>query len=295
MLFFSPIINRFLRFLQTTARYSEHTLQAYSTDLKQLEKFLFDFYEVKEISRVELLHLRSWVQHLKEENLETRTINRKISAHKSFFVYCTKEKIINKNPSTSITLFKQKTKLPEFYTQKDIQHLLKLLEDHAGGKEYQSYLIFELLYCSGIRISEMIHLRVADIDLHTNKLKILGKGNKVRYTPIPKYLSTHLSAFIQQENRSFDEPLFLTPKRKPLYPNYVYRKIKEKLTHLASVNQKTAHVFRHSIATHLLDNGMNINAIQKFLGHASLHTTQIYTHNTLGKIKKNYNLAHPRA
>jgi integrase/recombinase XerC len=296
-LFFMPIIQNFLDYLQLEKRYSIHTLKAYNTDLNLLSNYLQSTYQT-EITDVNHNMIRSWlVEELKKGN-SPRTVNRKITTLKSFFKYLIKENIIQTDPTLRISSTKTSKKIPSFVSQEEMQ---KLLDHHSYEEGYlgiRDKLMVELFYSTGIRLSELIHLRLKDVDFSNEQLKVLGKRNKERIIPITKELIKSLNQFLEEREKlsSIDHRfLLLTEKGKKLNPSLVYKRINTLISSVTSLEKRSPHILRHTFATHMLNNGADLNVIKELLGHANLSATEVYTHNSVEKLKQVYNNAHPRA
>jgi integrase/recombinase XerC len=292
-----PIIQNFLDYLQLEKRYSIHTLKAYNTDLNLLSNYLQSTYQT-EITDVNHNMIRSWlVEELKKGN-SPRTVNRKITTLKSFFKYLIKENIIQTDPTLRISSTKTSKKIPSFVSQEEMQ---KLLDHHSYEEGYlgiRDKLMVELFYSTGIRLSELIHLRLKDVDFSNEQLKVLGKRNKERIIPITKELIKSLNQFLEEREKlsSIDHRfLLLTEKGKKLNPSLVYKRINTLISSVTSLEKRSPHILRHTFATHMLNNGADLNVIKELLGHANLSATEVYTHNSVEKLKQVYNNAHPRA
>lgn len=291
--------NTFLRYIEHEKRLSPHTLLAYKKDLEQFFSYLENIYSLTSERDVRHVHIRSWIVHLMQEGLASRSTNRKLSTLKSYFKFLKKRGHLELNPMAKVIAPKMGKRLPVFVNQ---QHLKLLFEEVDFGEGYsasRNKLIVELLYSSGMRRSELINLKIANIDFSNSYFKVLGKGNKERLIPFSRYLMNLLKAFIDIRNQAFPnnkcKELFLTDKGKKLYPKLVYNLVNKYLSLVTTLEQRSPHVLRHSFATHLSDNGADLNAIKELLGHSNLSATQIYTHNSIEKLKEVYQQAHPKA
>jgi len=292
-------IDAYLKYLQFERRYSAHTVSAYTDDIYQFTDFVKSQVQKDEIdlTKIDFRTIRDWIIYLYNNNQSPRSIKRKISSLKKFYGFLLREQLIDSNPTDKITLPKTDNKLPEFIKQDEI---LKLFDNEFFSNDFsgkRDQLVIELLYGTGIRLSELINLTEKDIDLNNNTIKVLGKRNKERIIPFPK--STNLLIKLYQKEKAkkgFDIPyLIVTEKGAKSYPKLIYRIVTKYLTFITTNEKKSPHTLRHSYATHLLNNGANLNAIKELLGHANLSATQIYTHNTFKKLNKIYKQAHPRA
>lgn len=292
-------IQLFLKYLQYEKRYSPHTILAYSKDLNQFATFLSDTYEINKTEEITHLFIRSWMVEFVNAGVVSRSINRKLSCLKSFFKFCLKRKFISVDPLSKVVRPKMGKKLPSVISQKALETLLSHLEDMESGYEAtRDKTIIELLYLTGIRRSELISLQDTSIDWSQKSLKVLGKGKKERLIPLTQHMLVSLEEYMAIKRDAFEVEhpnLFLTIKGKPLYPKLVYNIVKRNLALVTSIEQKSPHVLRHSFATHLSNNGAELNAVKELLGHANLAATQIYTHNTIDRLKSVYNKAHPKA
>lgn len=289
----------FINYLKFEKRASNHTITAYQKDLEQFFSFLSEQYQINRPKQVEHTFIRSWTAYLMDNGISAKAVNRKLSTLRSFFTYLLKQGEIEKNPLSKIIAPKIPKRLPNFVPKKSINDLLDnvhFANDYNGQRDK---LIIELFYSTGIRLSELIHIKPGDIDVSNKTLKVLGKRNKERIIPIHDNLLEKISAFITYSNTLIligkkEDYVFLTEKGNKIYPRLVYNIVNNYLSRVATITQKSPHVLRHTFATHMLENGADINAIKEILGHSSLSATQIYTHNTVEKLKAIYNKAHPR-
>lgn len=292
------IIQQFIKYLTFEKRYSPHTILAYENDLSEFKLFLNSVYEVNNLKIVEHQHIRSWIVSLMRENKTNTTINRKIASLKSFYKYLQIHCDASQNPTNGVVTPKIKKQLPQFVKPDEIANLLASFINTEDYILLRDKMIIELLYVTGIRRSELMNLKLNDINFQQGYIKVMGKRQKERIIPISKQLSNDLKHYcnIRKDNFETDDyHLFLTQKGKPLYPKAIYNIVKTYLEGFTTVEQKSPHTLRHSFATHLLNNGAELNAIKELLGHESLAATQIYTHTTLNKLKSAYLKAHPKA
>jgi integrase/recombinase XerC len=292
-------ITEFLAYLQWEKRYSPHTTLSYKNDLLSCFAYLEENYEVKGPEGIETGFVRSWLATLKEQGLASRTLHRKISSLKSYIKFHLRKGTISHNPMTVIVSPKMNRRLPSFVGQKDIQTLFQYVEFPADFEGRTHRLILAIFYLTGMRLSELVHLRENQVDASKRIVKVLGKGNKERLIPIDMEWMQEIQAYRALKAATFEEPnreyLLLGPKGKPLYPKYVYRVVRLYLGMVTTTEKKSPHVVRHTFATHLLENGADLNAVKELLGHASLAATQVYTHNTIEKLKETFSKAHPKA
>lgn len=293
-------LDSFMSYLEYEKRYSLHTCSAYHVDLDQFLVFVNDEFEVKAVDSISDQMIRSWLASLMDKGLAAKSINRKISSVKSFYKYLARQGVITKNPSLKIQGPKQKKRLPVFIEESKMDLLANIEVDESSYVESRNRLIIELFYSTGIRRAELIGLTLNKIDLGLGQIKVLGKRNKERILPLLPHLFPSLKKFIALREKQFEDDsqtewLFLTEKGKKMYPKLVYRIVNTYLSTVSTQDKKSPHVLRHTFATHMLNNGADLNAVKELLGHASLAATQVYTHNTIEKLKKVYQQAHPKA
>ena len=292
-------INDFLNYLQYQKRYSIHTVVSYKTDLLAFQSFIINDYGTTALPEIKPTLIRTWLASLKEDGNTSKTINRKISTLKSFFKYQVKKDVLQQTPMQVISSPKNAKRLPQFVDKKDIDTLFTHVEFPDNWEGATERLILQILYNSGIRQAELINLQQHHVDLHNSCIKVLGKGNKERVIPISTELQMSIRSYILYKNEQFagitESCLLLNKKGKKLYPRYVYDIVKKYLSMVTTIEKKSPHILRHSFATHLTNNGAEINAIKELMGHSSLAATQIYTHNSIEKLKEAFNKAHPKA
>lgn len=294
------VVSHFLDYLKFEKRYSEHTIIAYEEDLHQFFTYLQEQFGMQEPALKELSpsFVRSWLASLKEAKNSAKTINRKISSLKSFFKYHLRTGEIDQSPMTTIVSPKIPKRLPVYVEQKDTNTLFQHVEfpDTWAGKTDR--LILAILYNTGMRRSELVNLKENQLNTAANNIKVLGKGNKERVIPVSAVLIKEINEYItakqtiETANRVY---LLINEKGKQVNARYVYNAVKAYLSLVTTVDKKSPHVLRHTFATHLTNNGADLNAVKELLGHASLAATQIYTHNTIEKLKDIYKKAHPKA
>ena len=296
--FFMPEIEEFLNYLRYTKRFSEHSIIAYKRDLIEISEFSKEQFEASSVKEWSFMLIRSWVVQLMESGLDPKSVNRKISALRSFFRFLLKEGIVSENPMRKITGPKTAKKLPVFIDNPATINLLDHLtfEDDFNGK--RNKLIIETFYRTGVRLSELIGLKCIDVDLSNQTLKVLGKRNKERIIPFAGNFGITIIAYLDSKNlspKTRDCPnFFCLENGKELYPKFVYRLVNKSISMVCTLTKKSPHVLRHTFATHMLENGADLNAIKEILGHANLSATQVYTHNTIEKLKNIHSQAHPR-
>ena len=289
--------DRFLAYIQYEKRYSPHTVTAYRIDLDQFFNFLSIQYNATELSGIDHSMIRSWLVSLIEEGNSPRSVNRKITTLKSFYRFLLKEGLVNDNPLRKITPPKSAKKLPEFIEKVKMSLLLDEMNPGDGYCGLRDRIILEMFYNTGIRLSELINLQEKDVDFHNGTIKVLGKRNKERLIPFSQKFGILLKEYVKEKQKTFDylPSLFLTDSGGKMYPKKVYLIVKKYLSNVTTLDKKSPHVLRHTFATHLLNNGADLNAVKELLGHANLSATQIYTHNAIEKLKEIYKQAHPRA
>ena len=292
-------IQHFLDYLSFQKRYSKHTIVSYKNDLDAFFDFLLAQYGETPLADIKTTFVRSWLAELKQQGMESKSINRKISTLKSFFKYQLRQQSITVSPMTAIISPKVNKRLPQFVDKKDISTLLTHVEfpDTWSGKTDE--LILQLFYNTGIRQAELVGLKELAVSAGTNTIKVLGKGNKERIIPISSSLMQKMQDYMADKRKLFIDfdklVLLVTATGKKLYPRYVYNAVHKYLGLVTTIDKKSPHTLRHSFATHLMNNGADLNAVKELLGHSSLAATQIYTHNTIEKLKDIHKKAHPKA
>ena len=286
----------FLNYLTYEKKYSAHTILSYKTDLEQFFTFLGQEEEQFPIAEVNYQQIRKWVMTLMDSGLSPKSVNRKLSTLKSFFKYLQKSDIIGLNPMARISGPKVPRRLPEFVDESSMSSLLDGTGFDDSFKGMTDRLMIDLFYQAGLRRSELANLREEDLDAAKATIKVLGKRNKERMIPVSVSLMRNLEAYLQvKQDRNITSPMLLVnEKGNSLNEAYIYRTVRAYLGSVTTLSKKSPHILRHTFATHLLDNGADINAVKDLLGHASLSATQVYTHNTIDKLKKSYKQAHPR-
>ena len=288
----------FLEFLQLQKRYSRHTIISYETDLTAFAIFMQNEFSNTDVAETKTTYIRTWLAGLKENEMSSRSLNRKISTLRSFFKYLLKNNVVKVNPVTGVISPKMPKRLPQFVSEKDTNTLFTSTEFSEGFKGTTEKLIIEVLYATGMRKAELLSLKEYSIDRMNANIKVLGKGNKERIIPINKTLINNLKHYSEEKKRLFPRNenmvLFVSEKGEELDPKTVYNIVKKYLSKVTTIEKKSPHVLRHSFATHLMNNGADLNAVKELLGHSSLAATQVYTHNTIEKLKDVYKKAHPK-
>ncbi|MEO6166871.1 MAG: tyrosine-type recombinase/integrase [Chitinophagales bacterium] len=292
-------LRSFLQYLQYEKRYSKLTVVAYENDLLQFSKFLKETYELENLLETRHVYVRSWLASLMEAGTGTRSINRKLSTLKTFFKFHMRNGAIDHNPLTKIIAPKISRRLPVFLQKNQTELLWQHFEFGEGFPGFRNRIIFEIFYATGIRRAELIQLTDQAFDFYNLSIKVLGKGNKERIIPFNPALKEVLKEYIALRNKTFQSsqfPVFIvSDSGATMNPRKVYSIVHDLLQQVTTVDKKSPHVLRHTFATHLLNNGAEINAIKELLGHSSLAATQVYTHNTIDKLKDIYRKAHPKA
>ncbi|RSK51112.1 tyrosine-type recombinase/integrase [Hymenobacter rigui] len=292
----------FFDYLRFERRYSPHTVLSYQTDLRQFSDFLKATFEVTDVAQADHTLIRSWVVELMQQHRDPRTVNRKIACLRSYYKFLLRTGGIQKNPMLRITSPKVAKKLPDFVPEDSLNGLLNSFEFPDTFAGLRDQLILELLYGTGIRLSELLGIKHVDLSLPGRAVRVTGKGNKQRIVPLNPTLLTVLERYIAFQQREFSTVsnahgvLLVTDKGEPLYEKFVYRTVKHYLSQITTApGQQHPHVLRHSFATHLLGKGADLNAIKELLGHANLAATQVYTHLSIDKLKSVFEKAHPKA
>lgn len=292
------VMNTFIQYLTYEKRCSQHTLTAYTTDLNQFTNFLNQQFEIDTIVVARHRHIRSWIVHLMRQGISSRTIHRKLATLKSLYHYLQRREIISQNPMQKVIAPKARQTIPAFLKETETERLFDDVVFEKGFSGMRDKCLLEVLYETGMRRSELIKLQLQDVDLSQNYIKVTGKGNKQRLIPFGNTLLNSIQAYIEIRNQTFgglNAYLFLTNKGAKLYPKFVYNVVHRYLSMVTTIDKRSPHIMRHSFATHLLNNGADLEAIKMLLGHQSLAATQIYTHNSLEKLKTAYEKAHPKA
>ena len=293
------MIDSFLKHLQFEKRLSPNTVLAYETDLHQLRVFLLETFSVDDITSADYTMVRSWIVKLVESGIGPASVNRKIACMRTFFKFLLAREKIAKDPMTKISVLKTKKRLPGFVREED---MVNLLDKNIFPKTFEGArdrLILEMFYGTGIRLSELIFLKERLVDLRKRTIKVLGKRNKERVIPFSAGLVPIIKDYIAARNLEVETKehgnLFVRSNGQPCYPVMIQKIVKGYLAQFPSVERRSPHVLRHTYATHLLNKGADLNAVKDLLGHTSLAATQVYTHNSVEKLKKVFDQAHPKA
>jgi integrase/recombinase XerC len=291
-------IERFIRYLQFEKRFSPNTVIAYKKDLYQFSEFINSI--EPDLLSISHQQVRTWIVSLMDNGIEPKSINRKISSLRSFYKFLQREGLINSSPMLHVKAPKIPKRLPVVITEQKMDSLLDA--DNVFSDDFEGYrnrLILELLYGTGMRLSELVSLSNEDVNIYENQIKVLGKRNKERIIPISKVLASLIADYqVLKNNQGFSNKsssLIVTNDGKAVYSKFIYRVVHSILSFISTQDKKSPHILRHSFATTLLNRGADLNAIKELLGHSSLAATQVYTHNSVEKLKSIYKQAHPKA
>lgn len=289
---------KFIEYLKFEKRSSSHTIKSYQTDLKQFQSYCESEFELDSIIEADHQVVRSWIVYLIEKGITTRSVNRKISSLKSFYKFAKRMNHIKTNPMAKVVAPKTSSRLPVFIEPEGMDVLFEKIDFNQSFSGKRDRLIIDLLYATGIRLSELINIRDTDVDFNKHTVKVLGKRNKERIIPMTVALEDLVLEYQAARNNEFGavnhQELLVTDKGDKLYEKFVYRTVNHYLAMVTTASKKSPHVLRHTFATHMLNNGADLNTIKEILGHANLSATQVYTHNTIEKLKNVYKQAHPR-
>ena len=291
------MITSFLEYLALERKYSKHTITAYKNDLISFRDFCETEYNQENLTTIHYNQIRTWIVQLVNQKKTNRTINRKVSSLKSFYKFLQKIEVVKTNPLSKHKALKVQKKVQVPFTKDEINLVVENIKEENEFTFLRNRLIVELFYSTGIRRIELINIKEREVNLYDKVFKVLGKRNKERIIPIlPSVLETLKKYLVEKKNypSSVDE-LFITEKGNKIYETLVYRIINSYFSQVSSKVKKSPHILRHSFATHLLNQGADLNSVKELLGHSSLASTQVYTHSSLDKIKEVYNKAHPRS
>ncbi len=294
-----PLIKAFVDYLKFEKRYSEHTVRSYNDDLVSFFQFIEKQYGEISMEEITSSFIRFWLASLKSNSIGSRSINRKISVLKSFFKFQLRTSKLESTPMSNIISPKVNKRLPVFVEQKDIVTLFSHVEFPDTWNGQTDRLLIEIFYNTGMRLSELVNIKENQIDFSNSTIKVLGKGNKERVIPISPQMASQIKDYSENKRKKFENfdgiNLLVNNKGKKLYHKYVYLRVKKYLGEVTTVDKKSPHVLRHTFATHLTNSGAELNSVKELLGHSSLAATQVYTHNTIEKLKDVYKKAHPKA
>jgi len=288
----------FVKYLQFERHYSKHTVAAYERDIRSYAQYLVTHAGLADLISAKHIHVRSWLVHLMSNNYTPKSINRKLSAIKSLYKFLKRQGVTSQNPAAKISGPKTPKRLPKVVRAEDI--VVGLQQENLTEVNFSTLrdrLIVDLLYHTGMRRSELIGLKQRDFNRSRKELKVLGKGNKERVIPVSPNLAKAIQEYLAARSTEVGliaDVMLVTDKGVEMYPKYVYNKVKKWIGTYSSVEKRSPHILRHSFATHLADNGAELNAIKELLGHANLSATQIYTHNSVARLQDVYKKAHPK-
>ena len=288
----------FRDYLQLEKKYSSHTVVAYCNDIASFELFNSIHFDQENIEQVNYSQIRTWIVSLVDDNISNTSVNRKIASLKAFYKFLLKIKQIEVSPLLKHKALKTPKIIQIPFSEKEVKAVLNQMQDAIGFEEIRNKLIIDLLYTSGMRRAELIYLKMTNIDLSTNTIKVLGKRNKERIIPVLPIITDQFSLYLNERALLSDivdnDYFFLTKKGLKLNDSFVYRLINSYFSTVSEKVKKSPHILRHAFATHLLNNGADLNSVKELLGHSSLASTQVYTHNSLSELKSIYKDAHPR-
>lgn len=292
-------LNSYKHYLQLEKRYSSLTVQAYIRDLEQFKIFLNKQFEQPDLKQTTAVQVRSWIVSLIQSGMQARSVHRKLSSLRNYFHYLLRRGEVANNPLKTVVAPKSGKRLPQVVS---MPNLVQLFDDKyfpEGISGLRDRVILETLYSTGMRRAELLDLQIGNLDLKQRTFRVCGKGGKERIIPFGDRLQDLWSRYLQHrhelDNDGASTHLILTDKGKPCYPKFVYNTVHRYLTYVSTIEKKSPHVLRHSFATHLLESGAELNAVKELLGHASLAATQVYTHNSVERLKQVYRQAHPKS
>lgn len=293
------MVDSFIKYISFEKRYSQHTVSSYKSDLNQFSQYLSSNFQILNLQESTQLMVRSWILSLMDSGIAPKSVNRKIASLRSYYKFLLKREEISKDPTAKVKLLKTPKQLPNFVAESELSDLLDKAEFPDDFEGQRKKLILELFYGTGIRLSELIGLLETNVDLGQKTIKVLGKRNKERIIPISESLCEVISNYKKVKKTSLENVhsgfLIVNNSGEQSYPMMIQRVVKSYLQGLKSIDKKSPHVLRHTFATHLLNKGADLNAVKDLLGHTSLAATQVYTHNTLDKLKSVFDQAHPKA
>lgn len=291
------LIEAFLEYLEFEKKYSKNTIQAYKTDLIAFKDFCEVEFDQEDLESIHYNQIRTWIVSLVNANITNRSVNRKVSSLKTFYKFLQKIGEVTVNPLSNHKALKVQKKIQTPFDQNEVEEVLRLIKERSDFESVRDRLIVEMLYSTGMRRIELINVKEKDIDHTSRTIKVLGKRNKERYVTILPSVYKTLQEYLRQKRGIEDvdlEVLLVTKKGVKIYETLVYRIINLYFSRVSTKAKKSPHILRHAFATHLLNNGASLNSVKELLGHSSLASTQVYTHNSLEQIKKVYNKTHPR-
>lgn len=289
----------FLNWLRYEKRYSLHTIRSYHNDLNQFKAFVSSIKQDSDITTADYKAIRSWIVHLMDNGISPRSVNRKITALRSYYKYLMRQQVVQNNPMDKVLTPKSGKRLPRFVEQDKMDILLDNVDFGEDFKGVRNRLLIDVLYITGMRLSELINLKHHSVQLDDQSIRVLGKRNKERIIPFNHAYLQIFRDYIELKKKTFPRPghdyFFVTDKGQPLYGKFVYRVVNKYLRFVTTMDKRSPHILRHTFATHMLNRGADLNAIKEILGHSNLSATQVYTHTTFEKLRMIYKQAHPRA
>ncbi|SMD41794.1 integrase/recombinase XerC [Aquiflexum balticum DSM 16537] len=294
------MLDSFINYLEYEKRASRHTVLAYRKDLDQFSEFYQLSFEKEDISNAEHPEIRAWIVDLVEQNLSPTSINRKIATLRSFYKFLMRSGVITKDPTYKLRALKSPKRLPEFVQEEAMDKILDELEYEPSFDGQRDRMVMEFLYLTGVRLSELLELKWRDIDLQSDAVKVFGKRKKERMIPLTNRLKKNIISYKKVFEETFpfvdqSDYFIVINNKEQAYPMKIYRIVKHYLNLFAQTTKRSPHLLRHTFATHLLNKGADLNAVKDLLGHANLAATQVYTHNSMEKLKAVFEQAHPKA
>jgi integrase/recombinase XerC len=297
----NPVTQPFIDYLKFEKRYSAHTIRAYNDDLDQFFVFVDSSYGITPLDSVTTTFIRSWLAKLKEQKITSKSINRKISSLKSFFKYQLRTGSLTKSPMTGIISPKSGKRLPVYVEEKDMRLLTEQIDFPDTWQGRTERLLIRMFYNTGVRLSELVSLKNSQVDFPGATIRVVGKGNKERIIPVSSSLLEEIGLYQREKqglpgskNGKSGDTLLIKENGKALYVKYAYLSVRKWLSQVTTIDKKSPHVLRHSFATHLMNHGADLNSVKELLGHSSLAATQLYTHNTIDKLREVHKKSHPR-
>jgi integrase/recombinase XerC len=294
-------LERFISYLSLEKRFSKHTIIAYQGDLTQFRDYLVTQYQLEDFTQVSHFIIRSWAVSLIEQGLDTRSVNRKLTCLRTFYRFLMKNQLVTKNPMQKVQAPKNSTKLPEYLEDQKMDQLLEPKLDDSSYEALRNNLIIDFFYRTGVRLSELINIKINDVNLYNLTVTVLGKRNKMRQIPLTNKFKVLIQKYLvarsdfMKENGTVHDYFFTENNGNQMYPKFVYRLVKTEISKVSTSKKRSPHILRHTFATTMLNHGADINAIKELLGHSSLAATQVYTHNSIEKLKEIYKQAFPKA
>ena len=294
-------LERFISYLSLEKRFSKHTIIAYQGDLTQFRDYLVTQYQLEDFTQVSHFIIRSWAVSLIEQGLDTRSVNRKLTCLRTFYRFLMKNQLVTKNPMQKVQAPKNSTKLPEYLEDQKMDQLLEPKLDDSSYEALRNNLIIDFFYRTGVRLSELINIKINDVNLYNLTVTVLGKRNKMRQIPLTNKFKVLIQKYLvarsdfMKENGTVHDYFFTENNGNQMYPKFVYRLVKTEISKVSTSKKRSPHILRHTFATTMLNHGADINAIKELLGHSSLAATQVYTHNSIEELKEIYKQAFPKA